>query len=203
MASIETNYNVAPLGAAAGQRRLTGRAVVRGRRHRSCPRPARPSRPAPSRPPPARSARFVARPQPPGRPHPPPGGRHGRLRAAQRGRDRRHAEPSTAPSSARRRVRQARRRRQRRSAPASGDDRASRPTSWAAPRWPPCSRRGDFWAAYFGTVTYAHDNVVVAFGHPADLDGASGLDMANADVYGIWSDSMRRTSSSRWARPAA
>ncbi len=48
---------------------------------------------------------------------------------------------------------------------------------------------GDFWAAYIGTVTYAHDNVVVAFGHPADLDGASGLDMTNANVYGIWSDS--------------
>ncbi len=48
---------------------------------------------------------------------------------------------------------------------------------------------GDFWAAYVGTVTYAHDNVVVAFGHPADLDGASGLDMTNANVYGIWSDS--------------
>lgn len=49
---------------------------------------------------------------------------------------------------------------------------------------------GDFWAAYVGTVTYAHDNVVVAFGHPADLDGPTGLDMANADVYGIWSDSL-------------
>jgi hypothetical protein len=48
---------------------------------------------------------------------------------------------------------------------------------------------GAFWAAYVGTVTYAHDNVVVAFGHPADLDGASGLDMTNANVYGIWSDS--------------
>ena len=50
--------------------------------------------------------------------------------------------------------------------------------------------RGDLWAAFFGTVTYAHDNVVVAFGHPAELDGPSGLEMANADVYGIWSDSM-------------
>jgi hypothetical protein len=49
---------------------------------------------------------------------------------------------------------------------------------------------GDFWAAYVGTVTYAHDNVVVAFGHPAALDGPTGLDMANADVYGIWSDSL-------------
>ena len=48
---------------------------------------------------------------------------------------------------------------------------------------------GDLWDAYVGTVTYAHDNVVVAFGHPADLDGASGLNMTNANVYGIWSDS--------------
>ena len=48
---------------------------------------------------------------------------------------------------------------------------------------------GDFWGAYVGTVTYAHDNVVVAFGHPADLDGPSGLDMANANVCGIWADS--------------
>jgi hypothetical protein len=48
---------------------------------------------------------------------------------------------------------------------------------------------GDFWAAYVGTVTYSHDNVVVAFGHPADLDGPTGLDMTNANVYGIWSDS--------------
>jgi len=43
-----------------------------------------------------------------------------------------------------------------------------------------------------GTVTYAHDDgngntIVVAFGHPADYDGASGLDMANAWVSGIWS----------------
>ena len=53
----------------------------------------------------------------------------------------------------------------------------------------PAFATGDFWAAYIGTVTYAHDNVVVAFGHPADLDGASGLDMTNANVYGIWSDS--------------
>jgi len=49
---------------------------------------------------------------------------------------------------------------------------------------------GDVWGGFFGTVTYAHDNVVVAFGHPADYDGPSGLDMANADVYGIWADSM-------------
>jgi hypothetical protein len=51
---------------------------------------------------------------------------------------------------------------------------------------------GDFFAADIGTVTYANPNtnVVVAFGHPADLDGPSGLDMANAYVDGIWSDSL-------------
>ena len=55
---------------------------------------------------------------------------------------------------------------------------------------------GYFWAAFVGTVTYSHDvsptdsnQVVVAFGHPADYDGASGLEMANASVSGIWSNS--------------
>ena len=48
---------------------------------------------------------------------------------------------------------------------------------------------GDVWGGFFGTVTYVDDDVLVAFGHPADLDGPSGLDMANADVYGVWSDS--------------
>ena len=55
---------------------------------------------------------------------------------------------------------------------------------------------GYFWAAFVGTVTYTHDvsltdtnKVVVAFGHPADYDGASGLEMANATVSGIWSTS--------------
>ena len=52
--------------------------------------------------------------------------------------------------------------------------------------------QGYFWAAFVGTVTYAYQNshddtVVVAFGHPADYDGATGLDMANAWVTGIWS----------------
>jgi hypothetical protein len=52
--------------------------------------------------------------------------------------------------------------------------------------------RGYFWAAFVGTVTYtdvdsAKNTVVVAFGHPADFDGQSGLEMANAWVSGIWS----------------
>ncbi len=53
---------------------------------------------------------------------------------------------------------------------------------------------GYFWAAFVGTVTYSHvdaqgNTVVVAFGHPADYDGASGMDLANALVSGIWSTS--------------
>jgi hypothetical protein len=50
---------------------------------------------------------------------------------------------------------------------------------------------GAVWAAYVGTVTYVDtaDNVVLAFGHPADYDGPVALDMANAWVSGIWSDS--------------
>ena len=53
---------------------------------------------------------------------------------------------------------------------------------------------GYFWAAFVGTVTYSHvddqgNTVVVAFGHPADYDGATGMDLANALVSGIWSSS--------------
>ena len=55
---------------------------------------------------------------------------------------------------------------------------------------------GYFWAAFVGTVTYSHDisptdsnQVVVAFGHPADYDGPSGMEMANASVSGIWASS--------------
>jgi hypothetical protein len=49
---------------------------------------------------------------------------------------------------------------------------------------------GRFWGAWVGTVTYSHDDVVVAFGHPADWDGPTGLAMANANVYGIWSNTL-------------
>ena len=50
---------------------------------------------------------------------------------------------------------------------------------------------GAVWDAFIGTVTYVDtaDSVVLAFGHPADYDGPVALDMANAWVSGIWSDS--------------
>ena len=50
---------------------------------------------------------------------------------------------------------------------------------------------GAVWDAFIGTVTYVDpaNNVVLAFGHPADYDGAVALDMNNAWVSGIWSDS--------------
>ncbi len=48
---------------------------------------------------------------------------------------------------------------------------------------------GAVWDAFIGTVTYVDGDVVLAFGHPADYDGPVALDMANADVSGIWSDS--------------
>ena len=50
--------------------------------------------------------------------------------------------------------------------------------------------RGDVWGAWIGTVTYVDGNVVVAFGHPADYDGSTGLEMANAYIYGIWSNTL-------------
>ena len=47
---------------------------------------------------------------------------------------------------------------------------------------------GDYWMAGVGTATYVDGDVVVAFGHPLDYDGACGYAMANANVYGVWSD---------------
>ena len=48
---------------------------------------------------------------------------------------------------------------------------------------------GDYWIGGMGTVTYAHDNVVVAFGHPMDGYGETSLIMTNAYVHGVWSSS--------------
>ena len=45
---------------------------------------------------------------------------------------------------------------------------------------------GDVWSGGLGTVTYAHDDVVVAFGHPMFQSGSSGMELANGWVHGIW-----------------
>ena len=46
---------------------------------------------------------------------------------------------------------------------------------------------GDFAAGALGTVTYVDGQVVVAFGHPMDWDGASSLYLTTAWVQGVWS----------------
>ncbi len=48
---------------------------------------------------------------------------------------------------------------------------------------------GDLYMGGLGTVTYAHDNVVLAFGHPLDWTGESDLFMTNAWVDGVWPSS--------------
>ncbi|HJW75145.1 MAG TPA: hypothetical protein VJ787_05690 [Thermoleophilia bacterium] len=47
---------------------------------------------------------------------------------------------------------------------------------------------GDVWSGGLGTVTYAHDDVVVAFGHPMFFSGTSGMELANGFVHGIWAN---------------
>ena len=155
MASIETNYSVAPLG--PGRRRLD-----RPRRRSRRPVPILPKTArnvAPARPLKTAAGTFdkfvVARSHAVARTlH--PGGRHGRLRAAQRRRDRRPAGRQPCLQALAAALRQARRRRASPPAPAP----APAPTplldrrSSAAPRWPPSLPSGDVWAAYVGTVTY-------------------------------------------------
>ncbi len=46
---------------------------------------------------------------------------------------------------------------------------------------------GDLYMGGLGTVTYAHDNVVLAFGHPLEWSGESSIYMTNAWVDGVWS----------------
>ena len=46
---------------------------------------------------------------------------------------------------------------------------------------------GDYWIGGMGTVTYAHDDVVVAFGHPFFGDGETSMILTNAWVHGVWS----------------
>lgn len=60
--------------------------------------------------------------------------------------------------------------------------------------------RGDLWVGGVGTVTYANNGTVVAFGHPAFWEGISSLYMCNAWVDGIWPSSITPY---KLARPAA
>lgn len=46
--------------------------------------------------------------------------------------------------------------------------------------------RGDMWVGGIGTVTYANDGNVLAFGHPAYWSGATSLYMSNAWIEGVW-----------------
>ena len=46
---------------------------------------------------------------------------------------------------------------------------------------------GDGWGGAFGTATYVDGDVVVGFGHPLNGGGASGFDLSNAFVAGVWS----------------
>lgn len=46
--------------------------------------------------------------------------------------------------------------------------------------------RGDLWIGGIGTVTYADDGTVLAFGHPMYWSGESDLFMGNAWIDGIW-----------------
>ena len=46
--------------------------------------------------------------------------------------------------------------------------------------------RGDLWVGSAGTVTYGTGNTVLAYGHPANWDGATSMYMTNAWVDGIW-----------------
>jgi hypothetical protein len=45
---------------------------------------------------------------------------------------------------------------------------------------------GDVYVGGLGTVTYAHDDAVLAFGHPLDWTGKSSLFLTNAWVDGMW-----------------
>jgi hypothetical protein len=46
--------------------------------------------------------------------------------------------------------------------------------------------RGDFWAGGTGTVTYVNGSTLLAFGHPFDWTGPSGLYLDNAWIDGVW-----------------
>ncbi|MBM3146603.1 MAG: hypothetical protein FJ000_01770, partial [Actinobacteria bacterium] len=48
---------------------------------------------------------------------------------------------------------------------------------------------GPFWAGGIGTATYVDGDVVLAYGHPMDWSGRSGLYFDNAWIDGIWGSS--------------
>lgn len=50
--------------------------------------------------------------------------------------------------------------------------------------------RGSLWAGGVGTVTYATTGTLLAFGHPMEWSGATGLSLTNAWVHGIWGSSL-------------
>jgi hypothetical protein len=60
--------------------------------------------------------------------------------------------------------------------------------------------RGDLWLGSVGTVTYGTTDTVLAYGHPAQWDGATSLYMTNAWVDGIWPSQMEPY---KIARPTA
>jgi len=49
---------------------------------------------------------------------------------------------------------------------------------------------GDLWAGALGTVTYVAGDRLVAFGHSMDWIGPTSLYLCNAQIDGIWADSM-------------
>ncbi|MFA4964563.1 MAG: hypothetical protein WC709_02865 [Thermoleophilia bacterium] len=50
--------------------------------------------------------------------------------------------------------------------------------------------RGDLWAGGIGTVTYINDDRLVAFGHSMDWAGPTALYLCNAQIDGIWANSL-------------
>jgi hypothetical protein len=50
--------------------------------------------------------------------------------------------------------------------------------------------RGELWAGAIGTVTYVNGSVLLAFGHPFDWTGPSGLYLDNAWIDGVWTSTM-------------
>jgi len=59
---------------------------------------------------------------------------------------------------------------------------------------------GDLWAGGIGTVTYVNGDRVLAFGHPMNYEGKSGLFMANAWVDGVVWNSLAPYKNARPAR---